>query len=384
MADQLKNYAYFQATPTQLRLSFDSYMADKLKGFVGRQIVFNAVDDFIKNNQSGYLVIRGDPGIGKTALLAKYINDHGYIHHFNIALQNIRSVRTFLENVCLQLISRYGLPHKSLPQHATDDSGFLSQCLDEAASMRPGEPIVIAVDALDESDRSGLPSSVNSLYLPFALPNGVYFVVTVRRLFDLRLQVSNIQTLDLEADSEGNIQDIKAYIEKHLNSEKMFSRIASWKVTKEQFTEALIKKSQGNFMYLYYVLPAIEEGHFVNGSLDELPQGLLAYYQRHWRQMREGNESEFDKLYEPIVCILGVAQEPITVDQMSNWTQLDKSLVKRAIEKWYEFLLEFKQSGQNLYRIYHASFQDFLKGQVDLTKYDGMIADYYLRLANLK
>src|SRR5687767_5817992 len=168
MADQLKNYTYFQATPAQLRRSFDSYMADKLKGFVGREFVFNAIDDFIKSNQSGYLVIRGDPGIGKTALLAKLINDHGYIHHFNIALQNIRSIRAFLENICLQLISRYSLPYKSLPQHATDDSGFLSQCLDEAASMRQNYPIVIAVDALDESDRMGLPSTVNSLYLPFS------------------------------------------------------------------------------------------------------------------------------------------------------------------------------------------------------------------------
>ncbi len=377
-------YHYFQASPVDLRLSFDSYIADKIKGFVGREFVFDAIDDFIKNNLSGYLIIRGEPGIGKTAMLAKLIYDHGYVHHFNIALQNIRSVKTFLENICLQLIARYDLPYSSLPQSATENSNFLSQCLSEAAAKRENHPIVIAVDALDESDSAGLPAPVNSLYLPFSLPEGVYIVVTVRRIFDLRLQVSNRQTLDLEADSDGNLQDIKDYIENHLKSETMLHSVASWNVSKEQFTEVLAKKSQGNFMYLHHVLPAIERGKFISGGLDELPEGLLDYYQRHWRQMREGNEQDFDTLYEPIVCILGVAQEPITIEQMSNWTKLDKGQVNRAIEKWYEFLSPAKKDQRYLYRIYHVSFQEFLASKVDLTKYDRMIADYYLGLTGMK
>jgi hypothetical protein len=377
-------YPYFQASPTNLRHFFDTYMADKLQNFVGREYVFNAVDGFIKKNSSGYYIIRGDPGIGKTALLAKMISEHGYIHHFNIALQNIRNTRTFLENICLQLISRYNLPYQLLPQNATDDSSFFSQCLSEAASKHENLPIIIAIDALDEVDRIGLASNVNSLYLPFSLPEGVYVILTSRRLQDLHLQVSKSQILDLEADSDGNLQDIKSYITKYITREKMKTRISDWNTNSEIFGEALVKKSQGNFMYLYYVLPAIEEGDFFQGTVGELPEGLLGYYQRHWRQMREGNEKEFDKIYEPIVCILGVAQEPVTLDQISAWTKIDKTQVKHAIEKWFEFLQLAKDKEPTLYRIYHASFQDFLKEKVDLTKYDGMIADYYLKLANLK
>jgi hypothetical protein len=377
-------YPYFQASPMNLRHFFDAYMADKLQNFVGREYVFNAVNEFIKNNSSGYFIIRGDPGIGKTALLAKMISEHGYIHHFNVALQNIRSTRAFLENICLQLISRYHLPYQTLPQSATDDSGFFSQCLSEAAIKQSNQPIVIAIDALDEADRTGLVPNVNSLYLPPSLPEGVYVILTSRRMNDLHLQVSKSQILDLEADSDGNLQDIKSYINKYLMREKMKTKISAWNINSERFGEALVKKSQGNFMYLYYILPAIEEGRFSKGTVDELPDGLLGYYQRHWRQMREGNEEEFDKKFQPIVCILGVAQEPITIDQISAWTNIDKTQVKHAIEKWFEFLHPVKEEGQTLYRIYHASFQDFLKEKVDLTRYDGMIADYYLKAANLK
>ena len=72
---ELNVYSYFKATPANMRRSFDALMQDKLRGFVGRQFVFDAVDDFLDTHDSGYFIIRGVPGIGKTALMAKLIND---------------------------------------------------------------------------------------------------------------------------------------------------------------------------------------------------------------------------------------------------------------------------------------------------------------------
>jgi hypothetical protein len=380
---ELNVYSYHKATPANLRRSFDALMKDKLRGFVGREFVFEAVDDFLQTQDSGYLIIRGVPGIGKTALMAKLVNDRGYVRHYNIASQNIRSTRIFLENASAQVIARYGLEHEEIPPRAFDDSGFLVQCLSEAAADPRNHPIVLAIDALDEADRLGMPAAVNTLYLPFSLPEGVYVILTTRPLDDLRLSVAQQRVLDLEADSEGNLRDITTYIEIYVQRAEMQARLAAWKVSPEQFVAALRTKSQGNFMYLYYVLPAIEEGRFVKGTLDELPDGLLAYYQRHWRQMREGNESVFDEVYEPIVCILGVAQEPVTAQQIANWTKLAQGQVKTSIRLWREFLEEEQVEGERCFRIYHASFQDFLKEQVDLVRYDDMIADYYLELAGL-
>jgi hypothetical protein len=380
---ELNIYSHFQTASDRLRRSFDALMADKIRGFVGRQFVFDALDEFLATNKSGYFVIRGVPGIGKTALMAKLVNDRGYVHHFNVASQNIRSTRIFLENACAQLIARYGLEYEEIPQRAFEDSGFLMQCLGEAAENSENHPVVLTIDALDEADRLGLAPAVNSLYLPSSLPQGVYIVVTTRPLDDMRLQVARQQVLDLEADSEGNLQDITTYIAAYTEREGMRERLSDWGVSAEQFVTELRKKSQGNFMYLYHVLPAIEEGRFVKGILDELPEGLMAYYQRHWRQMREGNESTFDEVYGPIVCILGVAQEPVTVQQIANWTRLEQGQVKESIRLWREFLEKEQVDGERRYRIYHASFQDFLKEQVDLVWYDDMITDYYLALAGL-
>lgn len=382
---QLNVHPHFSATPANLRRSFDALMKDKLQGFIGRQFVFDAIDEFLGTHESGYFILRGAPGIGKSAFMAKLVNDRGYIHHFNLASQNIRSTRVFLENVIAQLIVRYELPYQDIPPRALDDGGFLLQCLSGAAAKckQAGERIVIAVDALDEADRLELASSVNTLYLPSSLPKGVYIVLSTRQLDDLHLQVMHRQTLDLAADSKGNLQDITTYIEAYAQREGMRARLATWGVDQERFVAGLRTKSQGNFMYLYYVLLAIERGEFVHGTLAELPEGLMAYYQRHWRQMREGDAHTFDSVYEPIVCILGVAQEPITAQQISNWTKLSLRQVKASIRLWREFLEEDQVGEDQRYRIYHASFQDFLKEQVDLMRYDDMIADYYLALAGV-
>ena len=106
---------------------------------------------------SGYILIRGEPGIGKTALLSQLVKTRGYVHHFNIAPQNIRSTRVFLENVCAQLIVRYQLAHtmSSRPE-ASQDSAFLTRLLTEAAEKAGDQPVVVLVDALDEAEDVGL------------------------------------------------------------------------------------------------------------------------------------------------------------------------------------------------------------------------------------
>jgi len=376
----INHYDHFRASPTHLRRSFDALIADKLRNFTGRQFVFEAWDRFVATQPGGYFIVRGVPGVGKSAFLASLVNQRGYIHHFNIAAQNIRSTRAFLENICAQLIARYNLPHSELPSSAFEDGGFLAQCLGEAAERAENRPVVIAIDALDEADRLGLAPSANLLYLPYALPEGVYCLITARPLDDPHLHLDRVQTWDLEAGSSGNMQDIHAYIAACSEQAAMQARLEQWGIRPGQFIPALGRKSQGNFMYLHHVLPAIEAGRFTTGGLDELPEGLVGYYRQHWRQMQAGDAQGFESIYEPVVCILGVAQEPVSIRQVAAWTHMPAGQVRKALALWREFLDEHRAEQDCTYNIYHASFQDFLKSQVDLLRYDAMIAEYYLDL----
>lgn len=145
---------------------FRSLVDERTKNFVGREFVFDGIRRALASEEitSGYVIIRGEPGIGKTAIAATLVVRGGYVHHFNIAPENIRSPRQFLENVCAQLVMRYGLDHQVLPPQAGEDPGFLIQLLAEAAEQagQRGElPVVVVVDALDEAEDSGLAPPAN-------------------------------------------------------------------------------------------------------------------------------------------------------------------------------------------------------------------------------
>jgi transcriptional regulator with XRE-family HTH domain len=360
---------------------FQSLVDERTRDFVGRRFVFQAIDDLLVKSQSGgYIVVQGEPGIGKTALMAQLVKQRGYVHHFNIAIQNIRSARDFLANICAQLIVKYELAHPTLPPEAAQDSGFLVQLLTETVEKAAKQPVVILVDALDEVEDKGLPDDANRLLLPSALPQGVFFIVTTREQADCRLVVDRREDIYLRDDDPRNLEDIEQYIRDYVQKypSETAARIAEWGISAETFVEAMVEKSQGNFMYLVQVLRDICAGKLTAATVDnvyQLPQGLRGYYQRHWRLMRAQDEARFEKYYEPAVCYLATAREPVNMEQLVEWTKLPRRQIKEVINEWREFLnVEPGPQGEPLFHVYHASFQDFLKEEVGLDRYHDRIA----------
>ena len=108
-----------------------SLIEEKTEGFVGRKYVFQAIQDFVNSQPNGYFIIEAEPGVGKSAILAKYVQQTGCVAHFNVRSQGINRADQFLESVCTQLVSCYNLPYPSLPPDATRDGKFFAKLLGE-------------------------------------------------------------------------------------------------------------------------------------------------------------------------------------------------------------------------------------------------------------
>jgi hypothetical protein len=277
-----------------------------------------------------------------------------------------------------------------LPSAATEDSGFLSQLLAEAAAKAGDLPLVVVLDALDEAEDIDEAPNANRLFLPSTVPEGVFFVVTTREKEEYRLFVDRRKDIYLQDQGEQNLKDVRAYIHKFVEDfrDPMSSRIASWHVDEPTFIDVITEKSQGNFMYLVHVLRDIKAGNLALTNLDniyDLPQGLKAYYQRHWRTMRSQDTARFQDYYQPVVCILASAREPVPISQLVEWTKrkwphLDTLRIRDVIRVWREFLNEDRsEDGIARFRVYHTSFQDFLKEEVGLSGFHEEIALTALR-----
>jgi hypothetical protein len=367
---------------------FSTIVTERTRDFTGREFIFAALNELMDSAQPGcgYVVIKGEPGIGKTSLLAELVRRHGYVHHFNIASQNIRSARDFLANTCAQLVVRYGLEHVAMPPEAMTGSGFLSRVLAESVEKSPDHRVVLLVDALDEAEDYGVPLDANRLFLPATLPRGAFVVATSRELHDYRLAVDFLDEISLRDNDPRNREDITRYVHDFAVAHHavMAGRLLEWSVTVEEFAELLTVRSQGNFMYLVAVLRDIRSGRLSPGNLDDLtllPNGLRAYYQRHWRTMQAADPDLFQTLYEPVICMLAVTHEPVSAAALGAWTNLTIPRVRKVLYDWREFLNEERDAagGPHRYRLYHASFQDFLRDEVGLGEYHDAIAAAALR-----
>ena len=372
---------------TQIR-DFSWYIEEKTKDFVGRKFVFDAFEQFCREHTAGYFFVKGDPGIGKTALAAEYISRKGYVHHFNSRPLGINRPDAFLRNICAQIIAAFHLNHSFLPPESTQDSQFLIRLLNEVSEgLKAGESATILVDALDEVDDANSLNGANLLFLPPVLPKGIYFIVTTRNT-DLRLRIDcKQQTFFLKQDAQENRNDIHEFISAKIISSAMQRYILSQAVSTEEFINLMTQKSQGNFMYLKYVIPDIEDGLYKDLKLETLPVGLQSYYEDHWRRMRIQSENDWIEYKLPAVIALSIVKEPVSLNLISEFSGVkDVRRIKAVLHEWQQFLyvqnVETETGSEKRWRVYHDSFREFIGNKdevegeyVDLRKAHGIISD---------
>lgn len=347
--------------------SFDLLIRRKTEGFVGRQWLFDAIDGFVESRTRGYVQILGDPGIGKTTLIAEMVKRHRHPHHFNIRAEGIQKPEQFLPSLCAQLVAKYGLGYSTLPPEVSRDSSFLLNLLEKAAAkLKPaGHKLLILVDALDESDPTAVTRGSNTLYLPSDLPDGVFIVVTSRRGGPHLRYTCEEHKIDLQKESANNFADVRLFADAWLGRDGIRDYIRSQGLEAAAFVDEIVRLSEGNFMYLHYVLPEIEKGTYRDRKFEELPAGLQNYYEDHWQRMRVEDRAAWEGYKVPVLVALTIAKEPISMDLIADFSGVEKrSEIRAALDEWIAFLqpIEVEEEGtkETRWRLYHDSFHDFI------------------------
>ncbi|MBE9238576.1 transcriptional regulator [Anabaena aphanizomenioides LEGE 00250] len=302
--------------------------------------------------------------------------------YFNVLVDGRNRPELFLESIRKQLINRY--------QITNVENADLSTLLEKATEkLSTNEKLIIVVDALDEVDQK--PGAENILYLPKTLPDNVYFLLTRRRyepskkrLYTEGVTQEELDLTDKKYDAE-NAKDIQEYIRfclenypEHKNG--LQNWISNRKITPDDFVQKLADKSENNFMYLRYVLPAIAEGDYDDVNLTQLPQGLQNYYQTHWDRMKMNDSSKEMKVM--ILFTLVEIATPIPCEMIFNILHQDEYVVQDVLDEWIEYLRTSNIDGDICYSIYHASFLDFLKAKRELQATRKLFKEVNQRIAD--
>lgn len=341
--------------------TFDTLIEQKSRDFVGRKHILDAFDAFTGQNESGYFVIVGDPGVGKTSLIAHYAKKRKAIVYFNRRLQHINSVEAFLHYMYPHLMQQYNI-RRPIPSHAYQNGTFFNELLNEISHVhvKPGsEPIVITIDALDEVEHYDT-SGVNLLLLPEVLPKGIFIVMTSRSI-DLPLRLEKCAYYRMNEHKEDNDKDIALYVEQQILKQELKAWLQQREIDPKEFKRILVERSETNFMYVYHLLREIPGRLYNDLTLLDIPQGLINFYELHWRRM--GMTKSSARIQPLIIYAMVVYQTPITPNQIAHITKQDPYVVSHVLDTWREFLHTVQEGRHFYYRFYHSSFEEFLKRQ---------------------
>ncbi|WP_392476242.1 ATP-binding protein [Nostoc sp. C110] len=207
-------------TSSQSNTEFQKIILKNIQNFTNCEFIFTTINNFLHNYNRGYFTIVGSPGSGKSAILAKYVIDNPDVIYYNAQVEGKNTAEEFPKYICTQLTKRMGNGEwgvGEISENATEGSWFLSLLLQKISDhLKPAQPLIIAIDALDAINPNSQPPGTNLFYLPRYLPDGVYFILT-RRPF--KREQSGLL---IEAPSQ--ILDLSEYGLKNWDNEQAFTQ----------------------------------------------------------------------------------------------------------------------------------------------------------------
>ncbi|WP_327575401.1 hypothetical protein [Streptomyces sp. NBC_00145] len=333
-----------------------------LDSFTGREWLITEIDAWLDRQDSGYLWIESQAGLGKTTIAAWLVRHRGWFSHFARYTQG-SSTRVALQNIAGQLIRAYGLegfaPGGLLPEWAHTPAGF--EALLTAAGMcsrEAGRSLVIIVDGVDEAECTddGLPWG-----LPPVLPPGVRIIGTYRTGSGHATAPDDC-FLRIEPLGRHNISDVRAYLDRALAGSEILARLSAAGADSKVVADSLVRRTGGVWVYLRYVLRQIADGQQGVGGLDNLPDGLQAYYAGEiagWRP-----KPEWDAVGSRLLATLVAAGEPLEPESLARLSGIDDvGAVRRWCDGALRPFLSVSQAPVRSYELYHASAREFFGGE---------------------
>jgi NACHT domain- and WD repeat-containing protein len=157
----------------------EDFCAERSQHFIGREDILSAIQTYLGDDGDTLLAIHGQSGVGKSAFMAKAIQQSldshtssEIIYRFIGVTPQSSDSRTLLGNLCRELAVRYDQDAGTIPIDYNELAKKFRECLEFVTLDRP---LILFLDALDQlTDAGG--RWLN--WLPADLPENVRLIVS--------------------------------------------------------------------------------------------------------------------------------------------------------------------------------------------------------------
>jgi WD40 repeat protein len=350
------------------------------EGFVPRPILRKWVEEFIKEgaSESGYLLITGGAGTGKSAFIADVIrreekaSNKPTYHFISRRRPGWDNPQRFLLSLVAQLASKYGLEEPQERAALPENERFYLM-LELVSKVRNGaKPEVIYLDGLDESfgptgryqEVPGLPG-----VLPSVLPKGILMVLTSRPGEHLSWLA------DPTVCRERRIEDAdRLETEKELGAFRRAENRRLGLKLAPHVARAVVERSELNFLFMKKVLWYLNSLPERERSVSAVPVGLEGWLKQEWQRLlsvaKQSGKAKDDVMN--VIGLLAIAREPLdlnSIDLVLGPRSSNEEIVRMA-EEWLQPSSE--PYPRRAVRFFHSSFPEFILEQIPTKALDGV------------
>lgn len=362
------------------------------KDFTGRQWLFDEFDSWIKQPSSRIFLVTGDPGIGKSAIMAQLASRHPQVMAFHFCISSLAdSVNpdVFVRSIAAQLATQIKEYHETISQLNFEqltrfDSGTLFRRLiaDPLKNINLDEQVVILVDALDESWTDANSNIVNVLYERIEdLPENVKVMVSSRKIPDIIDLLSKYRPFEIDPVFLENINDITDYLDKKFAEQAIADKLKCGEQDIKNLKDLIIDKSEGNFLYIKQFIYGIETERIDINNPASFPDGLVGIYISFFDRIFNKNENYDD--FRPLLEVISTLKEPFSAKELSQILKLSEFEINRRMQ----ILAAFFPERKGCFSPYHKSVVDWLKGEagagrrylLDIERGKKVVCEYFIK-----
>ncbi|MBQ8884803.1 MAG: TIR domain-containing protein [Clostridia bacterium] len=369
------------------------------ESFCGRRDAFEQFERFLESSRN-FFWVNAAPGSGKTAfssmLLWRYPEYVAAAHFCKFNNSDRSNPKYIVTSIAYQLAS--ALPdykHKLaglmglesiFEKNATRIFEYL--LIESTADIRPSHPVVIVIDALDECSWRG-DNEICALLqrMRERIPEWMKFVLTSRNEADVRRYLITLATPYMLSATKTE-EDLREYYE------KQFPAAPRDKI------DALLKKSEGSFLYASEIVRQIKEENLSLDNIDFFPVGIYGFFNDCFSRLFSrdvDNKITFEDV-KPLLEFLSVSQEPVHTEFLEEYLALDEYRLKdilalisglfpirdQHIEPLHKSLIDWLTDSGDVSHIYYVSKRsgykrllDYIEGKYAAKEYDNLYVMKY-------
>ena len=329
--------------------------------FKGRTTEREKLLQFASSKKKGYLSIQGNPGIGKSALIAQFFRD---LKHHKIS-KSLRIVEYFIRrgtpqaqvHVMLAYLIRrtdeYFPAGKGIRAKGETTFDIQNQLFEKWrlwSEQSDGKKFLFLIDGLDEGAENNILE-----YLPRENFENILFIYGSRpgghKSIDelwATLPTEHHQKMELKGLGK---KDIRALVYEVANKYEI-ERESTW-------IDTVQIKSQGNPLYLKLLCDSIEHGGVVVNDVQSLPDKIDEYYKAILNRYSKDEINGDALLYA--LFTFAAAQDFLTTSHIGQINNFGPAETRRVCATLKEVLYENPLTERVFdFQLFHESFREYL------------------------